>query len=96
MIGTLPRTSWLLLHYNMKVGLFNSLYEVGLHVGFKMQDDGYVYLESSQFGPGYLIEGMQIEVPAITPWENKYEAFKDWCKHHMKLPSGYSLYRVMH
>lgn len=95
MVGTLPKTRLLLANGSVIVGHFDNYTQIGVHLGAKVGDDGHVYIGSEKQHPGYIMMWHDSDTYYTNRWETKEEVLRDWCSRHMKLPSGYSIYRYL-
>lgn len=84
MAGVLPRTAYLLTKNEMVVGEFSSRTDVAMHIGVSVDDNGRITFGGDEVGPKYSSE-----------WANKDEIVRDWARYHMKMPSGYKIYRYL-
>jgi hypothetical protein len=97
MVGTLPKTRYLLTRYGVVKGDFQNKYEVGVYLGASINEEGSVHFLGKKMGPSYFVKGSKAEKTCSIS-NNAFtleEALRDWCYHHMNLPSEYSLYRYL-
>ena len=94
MVGTLPRTALLLTNSGVVQGHFQSWSQIGHHFGIKVSDDGVVNFNGEDQNPRYIMHERECMI-MNTHWKSKEDVIRDWCSRHMRLPSGYSIYRYL-
>ena len=92
MVGTLPKTAYLLTNKDMVVGSFPSKSAIAYYLNVTVDmKTGTVLMNGERKGPGYIVkdDGMN------NHWKSADDIIKDWANYHMKLPAGYGLYRYL-
>ena len=87
----MPRTAYLLTEWGTVRGEFDSLFEIGLHLGVVINNDGEIDFMGKRAHPTYGL------LPKYSDGFTKEHAKRDWCAHHMKnyLPSRFQIYRYL-
>lgn len=93
MVGVLPKTKLLLVNEIVVVGEFSSYSEIGHYFNIKVTDEGVVIFNGKEQLPHYVVTD---DGPIVNNyWKSKSDIIRDWCSRHMRLPSGYRVYRFL-
>ena len=93
-MGTMPRTALLLVSSGVVQGHFASYSELTRWMGISVDmGTGWVTFMGKQQGPKYSVkdDGMV----ANNHWKTADDIIRDWSRCHLKLPSGYRIYRYL-
>lgn len=93
MVGTLPETKLLVINGDLVQGVFDSYYEVGLHVGVSVDDKGQIFLKGVKQYPEYIVKG-SVSSNAYVGFTSE-EAVGDWVKCYLHKKSTYRVYRIL-
>ena len=91
-MGTSPPTALLLTRNDIVVGRFSSWSAMTIYLGISVDmETGVVSLTGKPQQPTYVVT----DDGGDNHWKTEMDVIKDWSSKHLKLPSGYAVYRYL-